>query len=224
MTDAAWLEDRRGYMSASVLHVIDGKPTNEGYQRLAIKLATEREGALMAVENAPARAMRFGKAWEERAVAIYKTIHMDQTVMHYGADNPKFFKWKDHHDAQAWHDAHPTLDMLLDALCWFGASPDATVNADGGGEFKLAMSVDVQAQRIIKDRPEPKHDRQCQGILLATGRQWIDFISYCPSIMPEEDRWFSYRYHRDDEYIGKLIVKLAAFNQRVEELRREMAA
>lgn len=228
-----WLEERRGFITASVLSDVIAKPTTARYQDLAHRLACEREGALMDDDEAPARSMRFGKHWEDRAVAIYSGEHLESDVAYFGTTNPRFVKWSDHHDIAAFRLAWPgvvadhehrtqawRIEAIINGLRWFGASPDAHVNRDGAAEIKLAMSVDVQGQRLSMGRPEKKHDRQCQGILLAGARQWIDFVSFCPQIQPTEDQWFEYRYKRDEAYIAKLILAIADFNAHVEQLRK----
>ncbi len=221
-----WLEERRGFITASVLHVVDGKPSNITYQDLAHKLAWERDGALLDDDEAPARSMRFGKHWEDRAVAIYSGEHLESDVAYFGTANPRFIKWQDHHSIDAFRQSWPGLvtghgiEAIIAGLRWYGASPDAHVNRDGAAEIKLAMSIDVQGQRLSMGRPEKKHDRQCQGILLASARQWIDFVSFCPQIQPTEDQWFEYRYQRDDAYIAKLILAISDFNNCVEQLRK----
>ena len=213
-----WLEERRGFITASVLSDVIAKPTSARYQDLAHKLSCERNGALMDDDEAPARSMRFGKHWEDRAVAIYSGEHLESDVAYFGTTQPKFIKWSLNHDIEAFK-AHG-MEQYLDGLMWFGESPDAYVNHDGAAEIKLAMSVDVQGQRLSMGRPEKKHDRQCMGILLASARQWIDFVSFCPQIQPTEDQWFEYRYQRDEAYLAKLIAAISGFNTYVEQLRK----
>lgn len=213
-----WLEERRGFITASVLSDVIAKPTTARYQDLAHKLACERNGALMDDDEAPARSMRFGKHWEDRAVAIYSGEHLESDVAYFGTTHPKFIKWSSNHDIEAFK-AHKRMAQYVDGLMWFGASPDAYVNKDGAAEIKLAMSVDVQGQRLSMGRPEKKHDRQCMGILLASARKWIDFVSFCPQIQPTEDQWFEFRYQRDEAYIANLISAISVFNLHVEELR-----
>lgn len=222
-----WLEERRGFITASVLSDVIAKTTTGRYQDLAHKLACERDGALLDDDEAPARSMRFGKHWEDRAVAIYSGEHLESDVAYFGTANPRFIKWQDHHSIDALRTtlhaqlvADDGIEAIINGLRWYGASPDAHVNRDGAAEIKLAMSIDVQGQRLSMGRPEKKHDRQCQGILLAGARQWIDFISFCPQIQPTEDQWFEYRYQRDEAFLAKLILAIAGFNTYVEQLRK----
>ncbi|MEE9312111.1 MAG: YqaJ viral recombinase family protein [Planctomycetota bacterium] len=222
MTDSDWLEERRGFITASRLADVCAKPTTARYQDYAFELACEREGALMDAGESPHRSMRFGKAWEERAVRIYEGAHLEDIVEYYGTEKPKFVKWIDHHSIKKMQSLG--MEQYIDGLKWFGSSPDGDVNKNGNIEVKLAMSVEVQGQRLSMGRPEKKHIYQTQGILLANGRSWIDFISFCPSIQPVEDQWFEFRYYRDERFIANLIVSISAFNTYVEELRPKAAA
>lgn len=66
----------------------------------------------------------------------------------------------------------------------FGCSPDSLVGEDGILELKNPQQK-TQA-RYVDDPQELYLDYRCQCVfqLLATGRQWVDLVSYCPPLPP----------------------------------------
>lgn len=73
-----------------------------------------------------------------------------------------------------------------DGLC--GVSPDGTVDDDGIIEIKSVISH-VQYATIKRDSFDPKYKWQLYFNLKVTGREWIDYVSYC-SQFPEGKRLF----------------------------------
>lgn len=59
-----------------------------------------------------------------------------------------------------------------------GYSPDGLVDDDGLLEVKCPRAKGHLAT-ILADRVPPQHVAQCQAGLLVSGREWIDFISFC---------------------------------------------
>lgn len=85
---------------------------------------------------------------------------------------------------------------------FIGASPDALIDSDGGGEFKCPMSIVVHATTLREGLPA-EHITQIQGGLWVTGRLWWDFVSYNP-YFPEHLRLYVQRVHRDNAFIAQL--------------------
>lgn len=83
----------------------------------------------------------------------------------------------------------------------FGASTDGLVGDDGVVEIKTRMAH-LQINVLMKESFK-EHKAQMQGALLISGRQWSDYLSYCPG-MP----LFYHREYRDNEYIRILKEKL----------------
>lgn len=83
-----------------------------------------------------------------------------------------------------------------------GCSPDGLVGDDGGIEIKSPEPWTHMATLIAGVTPD-KHRAQIQGFLFVTGREWCDFISYCP-LYPAEHQIFIERHQRDDKYIAAL--------------------
>jgi putative phage-type endonuclease len=69
--------------------------------------------------------------------------------------------------------------MRYDGDGWtLGYSPDGLVADDGLVEIK-APRAKTHLNTILADRVPPYYMAQLQAGLLVTGRQWIDFVSYC---------------------------------------------
>lgn len=91
-----------------------------------------------------------------------------------------------------------------------GASPDGTVISNGSLEIKTklpALHLDI----LDRQQVPPEHMPQIQGVLWVTGREWCDFMSYCPGIQP-----FIKRVYRDEQFIAELAIEIASFNAEVD--------
>ena len=95
---------------------------------------------------------------------------------------------------------HPSIPMS-------GASPDGLVGEDGGIEIKSPEPW-THMQTIIEGKMPAKHVAQTQGFLFVTGRQWVDFVSYCP-LYPAQHQIFIERQYRDEKYIAALDAATA---------------
>ena len=63
----------------------------------------------------------------------------------------------------------------------YGCSPDGLVGDDGACEFK-APDLKTHVGWLLDNCVPDKYLPQCHGVLLVTGRKWIDFMSYCPPL------------------------------------------
>ncbi|MDX1902132.1 MAG: YqaJ viral recombinase family protein [Gammaproteobacteria bacterium] len=86
-----------------------------------------------------------------------------------------------------------------------GYSPDGLIGEDGLLEIKTKLAH-LQAEVLLDDKIPSEHIAQIQGGLMVSGRQWLDFVSYCPG-MP----LFIKRVERDEAYIQTLTDELAKF-------------
>ena len=91
-----------------------------------------------------------------------------------------------------------------------GYSPDGTVAEDGLIEIKTKLPH-LQAEVLDRGRVPPEHIKQCQCGLWVSGREWLDFISYCPG-MP----LFVHRIERDDSMAAEMQQATAIFYQEME--------
>ena len=88
-----------------------------------------------------------------------------------------------------------------------GCSPDGLVGDDGGIEIKCP-EVWTHISTLIEGKMPSNHIAQTQGFLFVTGREWCDFVSYCP-LLPAEHQIFIERQHRDAKYIAALDAATA---------------
>jgi len=105
---------------------------------------------------------------------------------------------------------HPSIDRS-------GASPDGLVGEDGGLEIKCPK-VENHLAYMLAGKLPPEYEPQVMWNLACTGRQWWDFVSYCPPPMPERHRLFIVRVHRDEQRIAELEAGVVQFLAEVDEM------
>lgn len=86
-----------------------------------------------------------------------------------------------------------------------GYSPDALTGDGGCVEVKSARPK-IHLQTILADKVPSQHMAQLQAGLLVSGREWIDFISYCGG-MP---LWVK-RVHPDPRWFDAITAAVEAF-------------
>ena len=86
-----------------------------------------------------------------------------------------------------------------------GYSPDGIIGDLGLIEIKSKLAH-LQAEILLADEVPSEHVAQIQGGMLVSGRQYLDFISYCPG-MP----LFIKHVERDEKFIGQLKEELERF-------------
>lgn len=97
-----------------------------------------------------------------------------------------------------------------------GASPDRLVGDDGGLELKCPSAA-VHVGYLLDVEPR-KYWPQIQGAMWVTGRQWWQFMSYCPELPPA-----LIRFERDEEFIASLARAVATFSEHVDAAHRKLA-
>jgi hypothetical protein len=93
----------------------------------------------------------------------------------------------------------------------YGFSPDGLVDNDGLIEAKSAIPS-IHYARILRQSFDSAYKWQLAGNLKFSGRDWIDFISYCSSF-PEGKKLYVYRCDKDlfkDEF-DMIDVRLEEF-------------
>lgn len=78
----------------------------------------------------------------------------------------------------------------------YGDSPDGLVGDDGIVEIKSVIAPTHYAT-LRRGSFDPSYRWQLVGHLDCTGREWVDFVSYC-SDFPEEKQLIVHRLHRAD--------------------------
>lgn len=108
---------------------------------------------------------------------------------------------------------HPAIDMS-------GASPDGLVGEKGLLEIKCptpANHVDI----VLSKKSPAKYYAQMQWQMACTGRDWCDFVSYCPALSISTDLYVI-RVERDNEFIAIAENEVIAFLNEVEQLTNEL--
>ena len=77
-----------------------------------------------------------------------------------------------------------------------GASPDGLVHGDGLIEIKSVIST-IHYDNVRRQSFDPAYRWQLLGNLKVTGRDWIDFVSFCNDF-PDDKKLYVYRLNKDD--------------------------
>lgn len=92
---------------------------------------------------------------------------------------------------------------------WIGCSPDGLVGKNGLIEVKSVLPH-VHAANKKRQAPDPAYKWQIIGNLAYTGREWLDFVSYC-SFAPAPHQILVYRVYAD-----KHKTEIKSLHQRLE--------
>ena len=173
---------KAGASKAAVWMANDGKAFGEPAKRFALQLALERITGRKSEYSFRNDDMDRGHEQEPIARMLYESEFFVEVK------NGGFFDCGD-----------------------YGDSPDGLVNDDGVVEIKcvIAPTHDATLQRINFD---PAYRWQLISHLDCTGRDWVDFVSYC-SDFTEDLQLLTYRIYRRDviDDIARLRVRRAEF-------------
>lgn len=157
-----------GSSSAATFMAHYGKDFGEPAQKLALRYALEVvTGRASANDGYKSSHMERGHAQEPQAIALYEQQYFC-TVTNGG-----------YYDCGDW-----------------GDSPDGHVDDDGLVEVKSVIAS-VHDANIRRGKPEPAYKWQLLTHLDASGRDWVDFVSYCEDY-PEWDQLCVYRVWAKD--------------------------
>lgn len=106
----------------------------------------------------------------------------------------------------------------------FGDSPDGLVGEDGVIEIKSVIAP-THYETLRRRAPDPAYLWQIAGHLDCTGREWVDFVSYCADF-PEDSQLVVCRVMRADmaEQIQRLQERRAKFLELVNETVNNLKA
>lgn len=98
----------------------------------------------------------------------------------------------------------------------WGDSPDGLIGTDGVLEIKCVIASTHEAT-IRRGKPDPAYKWQIVGHLDGTGRDWVDFASYCEDY-PEWSQLVVWRTYRNEvaEELAQLEQRRAQFLELVE--------
>ena len=145
----------------------DGKPFGEPAKRYALQLALERLTERKASAGFSNEHTERGHEQEPIARMLYEESTFCDVA------NGGFFDWIN-----------------------YGDSPDGLVGDDGVIEIKSVIASTHYAT-IQRKAHDPAYTWQIVGHLDCTGRQWVDFVSYCADF-PSETHLVVYRVQRSD--------------------------
>lgn len=191
--------------------------TEEWYQLRAGKPTSSSISKIMA---------NFGKAFGEPAKKYAAEIAVSQIT----GLRPESNFTNDH--MQRGHDEEPLARMDYENqyfcevtnggffdLGYIGCSPDGLVGTDGVIEIKSAIPS-IHFARVNKQSFDAGYKWQLAANLKLTGREWIDFISYCAAF-PEGKKLYVYRCEKVDfkTEFEMIDERLAEFLKLIEETK-----
>lgn len=185
-----WLEQRRGMVTASVV----GKLVTAKTLKTAANDESRTLTALLVAERIT--------GWTD-------PVYVSDDMLRGHEDEPraveKYSEWRGVAvDSVGFMIREFTAD---DRAFRIGYSPDGLVGDDGLVEVKSPRAK-KHLQTILSGEVPPEHMAQLQCGLLVSGRQWIDFISYCGG-MP---MWVK-RVEPDERWFEAIVDAVAAFEQ-----------
>ncbi len=103
-----------------------------------------------------------------------------------------------------------------------GCSPDGLVGNDGLIEIKSVIAP-VHYSNLIRNNVDPAYKWQCYANLWLTGREYLDFVSYCEEF-PEDYQLFVYRINIKDlkDEISMLDQRISDFNRLINERKEHI--
>lgn len=168
--------------------------TDEWFGLRAGRLTSSKLGTIMA---------KFGQAFGDPAKKYAVNIAIEQIT-----GNPIASSYSNEHMERG-HEQEPVARMLYEEETFsdvtnggffgsefIGCSPDGLVGSDGVIEIKSVIAS-VHYANIKRQNVDPAYKWQCIGNLYFTGRDWIDFISYCADF-PDDKQLFIKRLNRSE--------------------------
>lgn len=101
-----------------------------------------------------------------------------------------------------------------------GCSPDGIINQDGVIEIKSVIP-NVHYANINRQSLDPAYKWQCYGNLLFTGREWLDFVSYCADY-PDDKQIYVYRIYagKSQDEFSMIQNRLSLFLKLVSDMKQ----
>ena len=182
----AWLDMRAGKVTGSSIGKIManyGKAFGDPAKKLAITIAVERiTGKRVESDGFSNAHMERGHEEEPVARMLYEDMYFTSVSNGGFFDNGKT-----------------------------GSSPDGLVDDDGMVEIKSVIPT-VHYPTVKRGSYDPKYKWQFCFNLRESGREWIDFVSYC-SAYPKDKRLYVFRIEKNaiGKELGMISKRLAEF-------------
>ena len=195
-----WFKARLGFLGASRVADALRQPKRKGVEELASRRNMRLELAIERITGKPTE--HFVSIWMESGIeteplarAAYELRNSIETE-------------------QVGFVLHPSIQ-------WAGCSPDGLVGADGLVEFKCPK-LTTHGQYLLDDCvPEEYIPQMMWQMACCPGRQWNDFVSYCPEF-PEPLNLFEFRLMRDDQLIAEMEAEAVKFLSEVETTEKKL--
>lgn len=111
------------------------------------------------------------------------------------------------------------VGFMVREIPWaLGFSPDGLVGDDGLIEVK-SRRAKKQLQTILADEVPLESIAQCQAGLLVSGREWLDYVSYCGG-MP----FYVKRVFPSTKWFDAIVAAVGQFEQTATEMMRAYTA
>jgi hypothetical protein len=191
--------------------------TDEWLELRGGKLTSSKLGVIMA---------NYGKAFGEPAKKYAVNIAIEQIT---GKAIPS--EYSNDHMIRG-HEQEPIARMMYEEEIFsevddggffmsefIGCSPDGLVGHNGLIEIKSVIAS-TQFATVKRQALDPAYKWQCLGNLKFTGRDWIDFVSYCAEF-PEDNQLFIHRLKKEDyqEDFKMIDLRIIEFKKLVEETK-----
>ncbi|MEU3476421.1 lambda exonuclease family protein [Rhodococcus sp. NPDC006774] len=187
-----WHDQRRGIVTASVI----GKLITSKTIKPASNIESRGLTALLVAERIT--------GWTE-------DMFLSEDMMRGMEDEPKARDLYSKHYAPVTETGFMVRD---DNGTKIGYSPDGLVGSDGLIEIK-SRRPKIHLEHILSGQPPTENMAQLQTGLLVSGRQWIDYVSYCAG-MP---LWVT-RVHPDQRWFDAITEAVTGFEQSAAEMIR----
>lgn len=182
-----WLEQRRGMVTASVVG----------------KLITPK--TVKPAANPESRALTMLLA-AERITGWTDPTYVSDDMLRGVEDEPRARAWYSENHAPV---SEVGFIIRDDWGYSIGYSPDGLVGDDGLIEVKSRRQK-TQLSTFLDDEPPLEVMAQLQCGLLVSGRQWIDYVSWCGGMVP-----FVKRVHPQQKWFDAIIEAVATFEENV---------
>lgn len=187
-----WYDLRAGVLTASEFATMQAGGKGITRKKLLYKLANERLRQRSCEDGFSSRYMDRGKEREPEGMGLYEFVTGNEVrqVAFVYADDERI-----------------------------GCSPDGLVGDDGGVELKCP-GLTAHTDYLLEKRLPPVYRHQVHGGMLVTGRQWWDFVSYCPeSHVP----LFRVRVERDEKACTALSLAAQLFLSDLDEMTMRLS-
>jgi putative phage-type endonuclease len=191
----AWLAERAGQVTASMMSNVMMAKTTAGYQNYMAQLICERLTG-QPVETFKSAAMDHGNETEPQARAYYELESGNDVV-------------------ESGFIPHPTLANS-------GASPDGLIGDLGLVEIKCPQPP-KHIKNLMGGKVDRAYMLQMQWQMACTDREWCDFVSFNPSF-PSNLQLHIQRVEYDAETVEQITASVTTFLAETDDKLRTLRA